>query len=90
MDLLIGSNAPKMLEPWEVINSQGDGPYAIRTALARVINGPLHTYDSTTAPDIPSASVNRISTLKLEKLLYEQYNHDFNERATEEIPICSY
>lgn len=26
MDLLIGSNAPKMLEPWEVIHSQGGGP----------------------------------------------------------------
>ena len=23
VDLLIGSNAPKMLEPWEVVNSQG-------------------------------------------------------------------
>lgn len=56
VDLLIGSNAPKMLEPWEVINSQGDGPYAIRTALGWVINGPLHTYDSTMAPEVPSAS----------------------------------
>ncbi len=80
VDLLIGSNAPKMLEPWEVINSHGNGPYAIRTALGWVINGPLHTYDSTMASEIPSALVNRISTSKLEKLLCEQYNHDFNER----------
>lgn len=73
-----------MLEPWEVINSEGDGPYTIRTALGWVINGPLNSYDSTMAPDIPSASVNRISTLRLEKLLCEQYNHHFNERAREE------
>lgn len=33
MDLLIGSNAPKVLEPWEVINSHGESPYAIRMAL---------------------------------------------------------
>lgn len=33
VDLLIGSNAPKVLEPWEVINSQGNRPYAVKTAL---------------------------------------------------------
>ena len=31
--LLIGQNVPKALEPWEVVNSQGDGPYAVRTCL---------------------------------------------------------
>lgn len=45
-DLLIGSKAPKLLEPWEVINSHGNGPYALRTALEWVINGPLHESDS--------------------------------------------
>ena len=29
------------MEPWEVINSREDGPYAIRTLLRWVINGPL-------------------------------------------------
>lgn len=41
VELLIGTNASKLLEPWEVIcNSQGIGPYAIRTLLGWVINGP--------------------------------------------------
>jgi hypothetical protein len=31
VDLLIGTNASKLMEPWEVINSHGDGPYAVRT-----------------------------------------------------------
>ncbi|GAA6082876.1 uncharacterized protein LOC113029446 [Tachysurus ichikawai] len=42
VDLLIGNNAHKILDPWEVINSHVDGPYAIRTALGWVINGSLH------------------------------------------------
>ncbi len=33
VDLLIGTNAPKILEPWEVVNSCGNGPYVIRTVL---------------------------------------------------------
>lgn len=41
VDLLIGTNAPRLLEPWEVVNSCGNGPYAIRTVLSWVINGPL-------------------------------------------------
>lgn len=34
VDLLIGTHAPKVMEPWELINSQGEGPYAVRTRLA--------------------------------------------------------
>lgn len=33
VDLLIGSNAPRILEPWEIVNSCETGPYAIRTVL---------------------------------------------------------
>ncbi|XP_071825532.1 uncharacterized protein [Apostichopus japonicus] len=39
--LLIGQNAHKSLEPWEVVNSQGDGPYAVRTCLGWTVNGPI-------------------------------------------------
>ncbi|KAK0139489.1 hypothetical protein N1851_023681 [Merluccius polli] len=84
VDLLIGSNAPRMLEPWEVVNSHGEGPYAIRTALGWVINGPVHGNGSSLEVKHPSVSVNRISVSRLEQMLSEQYNHDFNERATEE------
>lgn len=41
VDLLIGTDAPKVMEPWEVINSQDEGPYAVRTRVGWVINGPL-------------------------------------------------
>ena len=39
--LLIRMNAPKLLEPRQVINSQGDVPYAVRTVLGWVVNGLL-------------------------------------------------
>lgn len=31
--MLIGANVPKAIEPWQVINSEGTGPYAVKTAL---------------------------------------------------------
>ena len=43
VDLLIGNNVPKATEPWEVINSVNDGPYAVRTVLGWSINGPLRS-----------------------------------------------
>ncbi|KAJ8385113.1 hypothetical protein AAFF_G00192540 [Aldrovandia affinis] len=46
VELLIGTNASNLLEPWEVVNSHGNGPYAIRTLLGWVINGPLQGYSN--------------------------------------------
>ncbi|KAK7929669.1 hypothetical protein WMY93_006064 [Mugilogobius chulae] len=77
VDLLIGTNAPKLLEPWEVINSQENGPYAVKTVLGWVVNGPL---DGNTDSEAASVTVNRISVSKLEELLMNQYNHDFCEK----------
>ena len=37
--MLIGSNCPKALEPMQVINSQGEGPYAKRTRLGWCVVG---------------------------------------------------
>lgn len=42
VDLLIGVNVPKVMEPWRIINSLGNGPYAVRTLLGWVVNGPLN------------------------------------------------
>lgn len=46
VDLLIGTDSPKVLEPWELINSQCGGPHAVRTRVGWVINGPLRAGDS--------------------------------------------
>lgn len=79
--LLIGTNAPRVLEPWEIINSQNNGPYAVRTKLGWVVNGPLNGGSGT---PVPSATVNRISPQKLEHILVTQYQQDFCEKALEE------
>ncbi len=75
---------PRIMANVELLigNSRGDGPYAIRTALGWVINGPLNA-GSFEAEDC-SAVVNRISVCRLEEMWFKQYNHDFNERAVEE------
>lgn len=80
VELLIGTNAPNLLEPWEVINSQRGGPYAVRTLLGWVVNGPLRS----AADYVDRVTVNKISVVNLEKLLISQYNQDFNEVASEE------
>ena len=65
MDLLIGLNTPKALEPWRIINSQGEGPCAVRTLLGWVVNGPLNASASVDI-ECPVALVNQISSGKLE------------------------
>lgn len=81
--LLIGANVPKAIEPLKVINSQGNGPYAVLTRLGWTINGPLGSapVDEHGKPRITS---NRISVARLEELLVQQYNQDFSEVAYNE------
>ncbi|KAK7896434.1 hypothetical protein WMY93_021759 [Mugilogobius chulae] len=84
VDLLIGTDAPKVLEPWELINSQCNGPYAVRTRVGWVINGPLRAGDSEGSGVRTGCTVvtaNRISVEHLENMLMQQYNHDFNEKT---------
>lgn len=85
VDLLIGTNASKLMEPWEVINSREgeEGPYAIRTLLGWVINGPLRG-NGNCKNDYPSVYANRIAIDRIEELLTSQYNYDFNEQASAE------
>ncbi|XP_061753152.1 uncharacterized protein LOC133550969 [Nerophis ophidion] len=80
VELLIGTNAPKLLEPWEVINSHGGGPYAVRTLLGWVVNGPFRGGNS----EAVSATVNTISVANLEELSISQYNLEFSEVVSEE------
>lgn len=66
--LLIGTNAPKLLEPWEVINSRGEGPYAVGTPLGWVVNGPLR-----------NSRDDAVSVASLEELLISKYKREFSE-----------
>lgn len=84
VDLLNGTDAPKVLEPWEVINSLDEGPYAVRTRVGWVINGPLHGGSCRGKSGYSAMTANRISVEHLQEMLVKQYHHDFNEKSSEE------
>jgi len=72
VELLIGTNAPKLMDPWEIINSQGEGPYAVRTQLGWVVNGPLRGGEPRKGKmGHPAVTANRISVARLKEQIYE-------------------
>ena len=79
--LLIGANAFKAMEPWEIISSQNDGPYAVKTALGWVVNGPISRCQENESGDGSQQSflVNRISVMNIEDMLMKHHNADFPE-----------
>ncbi len=79
--LLIGTNVPKILEPWKVINSREDGPFAVKTILGWIVNGPLDRENIQTNRDTgwPQVMANRISVVSLDNLIQQQMSYDFPE-----------
>ena len=76
--ILIGSNVPKATEPWEIVHSQNDGPYAYRTLLGWIVCG-LGGKSGVTS--------NRILVRgDLQQQLVQMYNHDFNEKTVDDQP----
>ena len=84
IEILIGMNVPKAMQPWQVVNSQGNGPYAVKTLLGWVVNGPLNSCSATEETGSTSVTVNRISMDNIKDLLINQYNNDFPEKDYEE------
>lgn len=80
--LLIGCNAYKAMEPWEVMNSVNDGPYAVRTRLGWTVNGPLkeHVVNQQKGKTY-KVTANRISIARLDDLWQQQFKLDFPERG---------
>nr|XP_061820629.1 uncharacterized protein LOC133609140 [Nerophis lumbriciformis] len=83
IELLIGTDVPQAMEPWNIINSQKNGPYAVQTILGWVVTGPLSCSATEHAGPI-AVSTNRISVFELKDLLIRQYNQDFSEKIFEE------
>ncbi|KAL0176346.1 hypothetical protein M9458_028676, partial [Cirrhinus mrigala] len=78
VEMLIGMDVPKAMEPWQVLNSQNDGPYAVKTLLGWVVNGPLNSCPAMDRHGKQSVTVNRISLENIKNLLIRQY--DFPEK----------
>ncbi|KAL7849609.1 hypothetical protein SRHO_G00212320 [Serrasalmus rhombeus] len=84
VELLIGMNMPRALEPLEVVRSVGDGPFAIKTVLGWTVNGPLGR-ECCGSPGCPSTvTANRISAVTLDKLWKQQFKMDFPESSQDE------
>lgn len=79
----IGSKVPKALEALDVIRSVGDGPYAVKTALGRPVNGPLGE-TQVEEQEEPQITVNRIFGGKLDELWNLQFKKDFPECARDD------
>ena len=65
------------MEPWEVVNTVDNFPYAVRTMLGRVNNGSLKRKDCTVFKKEMSTSVLRFCIAAVETLLLQQINLDF-------------
>ena len=103
VDLLIEANCLKALEPLEVIPSQGNWPYAIRTALGWCVIGPIDMKDDKTIPcnqiAVTEASKGGIARhhfaiedkcqeVGIQEMLMKLYMQDFVEPKTTKDEIC--
>lgn len=84
IELLIGTNVPKAMEPMEVIRSEDNGPYAIRTVLGWTVNGPLTGNSGQANYCEQPVTVNRVSIVNLDQLWQQQFKMDFPESSVEE------
>ena len=80
VELMIGSNVPLAMEPWEIIHSQGGGPFATRTLLGWVINGPVQ-HDGRGL-----VKANRIkveNAEEIEDMMSKMHNAEFSEKLSD-------
>ena len=90
IELLIGTNVPKALEPLEVVCSVDGGPFATRTMLGWTVNGPLGgSSGEMEERDCTYVTVNRVSVVNLDDLWQQQYRNDFPENCLDEEPAMS-
>lgn len=82
--LLIGVNNHKVMEPWQIINSQQNGPFAVKTILGWMVCGAAENNSSL------QYNINHISLSEIEQLLVQQYNTDFPERHYDDKPEMSW
>lgn len=82
--LLIRSDVPEALQPIDVRTSENGGPFATRTVLGWVLNGPLGRKKE----KIPSTNFVR-TTNALERQFQDFCNYEFNDASYEVKPSVS-
>ena len=79
--LLIGSDVPEILQPYEVRLSENGGPYASRTLLGWVLNGPLGREEDSSNPIVNYIQTDRTGSLNEQ---FEKFcNMEFNDATYE-------
>ncbi|XP_074657149.1 uncharacterized protein LOC141910314 [Tubulanus polymorphus] len=82
--LLLGANVPEAIRPIEMIPTEREGPYAMRTAIGWTLLGPVHRGQSA----YRSTSVNKMSIVDLNKNINAHFSREFNDGPLgEEIQI---
>ena len=71
--IIIGNDVPKALQHKEVVESNSDGPYAMRTVWGWTVNGPLGR------SDYQAATANFIQSNELEKIFRRFCKLEFND-----------
>lgn len=82
--MLIRTNVPRAMEPLEVIRSENNGPYAIRTLLGWTVNGPMTVNSEEADHSEQPVTVNHVSIVNLGDLWEQQFKMDFPESVVEE------
>ena len=77
--LLIASDVPEALDPLEVKNSGQGGPYASRTRIGWIVNGPLGCYHQGSH----ATSFFAKADTELQRMVKEFYNFDFNKSVAD-------
>ena len=78
--ILIGNNVPKATEPWEVVNSVGEGPYAVRSRLGWSVNGPLRAGSFVDGENSSVISCQLQVNSSLDSQLQKFFNLDFSDQ----------
>ncbi|XP_045161949.2 uncharacterized protein LOC123526762 [Mercenaria mercenaria] len=86
VELLIGVDVPRALEPWDVIPSVDNSPFAVKTLFGWAVNGPID-YSDVDAECLNAFSVtcNFIQT-SLDQQVRNNFNLDFSERVIDDVP----
>ena len=85
VELMLGNNVPLAMEPWEVIHSQEGGPFATRTLLGWVINGPVRHI----AGSPVKANRIQVEDEGVTELIDKLYNAEFSEKLSDDSKTSS-
>ena len=78
VELLIGQDVPKALEPSEIRTRRGSGPYATKTKFGWALNGPLGRHGRSDVRDV--------NFVRADEVLSQQFHHFMNFEFSESLP----